>query len=392
MKKKIVLLLTLLASITYAHADGFVSIENVRNAVPGYTGSFDIVLSTSNTETFQAYQLDVQLPEGFSFSGTATNFSDCYKQGALLTTHATTVSDQGNNTRRFSGNANPNASFTSTSGTLLTIYFTVDANASGDLTANLKNISFANTSNASVSSDDATGNITVGSVVTLSEDDTTAPIAISNVDVTVERTLKAGVWNTIVLPFDVPANQIATVFGEGTEIGSFNECTVNGDNSVTVSFTESNSINAHTPYIIKVSDNLTKIDATGVSITESSNLTTDKSSQAFYPGMGNVTITKKMIGSYVPVTLDENLLFISDNNFMFSKGKSKLKGFHAYFNLSSANSAYARMRISFDETTGIKSVKAGDEDDKIFNLSGQRVAEPGRGLYIKNGKTIINKK
>lgn len=384
MKKKIVLLLTLLASITYAHADGFVSIENVRNAVPGYTGSFDIVLSTSNTETFQAYQLDVQLPEGFSFSGTATNFSDCYKQGALLTTHATTVSDQGNNTRRFSGNANPNASFTSTAGTLLTIYFTVDANASGDLTANLKNISFANTSNASVSSDDATGNITVGSVVTLSEDDTTAPIAISNVDVTVERTLKAGVWNTIVLPFDVPAAQIATVFGDGTEIGYFTGYTVDANNNVNVNFESRDAILAHTPYIIKVPAALTEISVSNTSITTASNnLTINK---------GTSKKPKAFIGSYIPTDIEENCLFLSDNNFMFSQGKSKIRGFRAFFNFVDAEAAAARMRISFDETTGIKSVKAGDEDDKIFNLSGQRVAEPGRGLYIKNGKTIINKK
>ena len=391
MNKKIVLLLTLLASITYAHADGFVSIENVRNAVPGYTGSFDIVLSTSNTETCQAYQLDVQLPEGFSFSGTATNFSDCYKQGALLTTHATTVSDQGNNTRRFSGNANPNASFTSTSGTLLTIYFTVDANASGDLTANLKNISFANTSNASVSSDDATGNITVGSVVTLSEDDTTAPIAISNVDVTVERTLKAGVWNTIVLPFDVPADQIATVFGEGTKIGEFTGYDYNTTTKeVKVNFEDKNQIVAHTPYIIKVPGELSQITVSNADITNPTNdLTVNKSVSD--PTFG-IEITKKMIGTYVPVTLDDNCLFLSENNFVFSKGKSKIKGFHAYFNLMQAKQTLARMRISFDETTGIILNKAGDEDDKIFNLSGQRVAEPGRGLYIKNGKTIINKK
>ena len=391
MNKKIVLLLTLLASITYAHADGFVSIENVQNAVPGYTGSFDIVLSTSNTETFQAYQLDVQLPEGFSFSGTATNFSDCYKQGALLTTHATTVSDQGNNTRRFSGNANPNASFTSTAGTLLTIYFTVDANASGDLTANLKNISFANTSNASVSSDDATGNITVGSVVTLSEDDTTAPIAISNVDVTVERTLKAGVWNTIVLPFDVPADQIATVFGEGTKIGEFTGYDYNTTTKeVKVNFEDKNQIVAHTPYIIKVPGELSQITVSNADITNPTNdLTVNKSVSD--PTFG-IEITKKMIGTYVPVTLDDNCLFLSENNFVFSKGKSKIKGFHAYFNLMQAKQTLARMRISFDETTGIILNKAGDEDDKIFNLSGQRVAEPGRGLYIKNGKTIINKK
>lgn len=53
----------------------------------------------------------------------------------------------------------------------------------------------------------------------------------------------------------------------------------------------------------------------------------------------------------------------------------------------------ARMQIVFDnETNGIKSVNnALNESGNYFNLSGQRISEPAKGLYIVNGKKVIIK-
>ena len=43
-----------------------------------------------------------------------------------------------------------------------------------------------------------------------------------------------------------------------------------------------------------------------------------------------------------------------------------------------------------DGTTGVKEVKSGEgKGEKWFTLQGQRVAKPGKGLYIKNGKKVI---
>jgi hypothetical protein len=45
-----------------------------------------------------------------------------------------------------------------------------------------------------------------------------------------------------------------------------------------------------------------------------------------------------------------------------------------------------------DETTGIESVEqAAKADNQYFNLAGQRVAQPTKGLYIVNGKKVIIK-
>ena len=43
-----------------------------------------------------------------------------------------------------------------------------------------------------------------------------------------------------------------------------------------------------------------------------------------------------------------------------------------------------------DGTTGVKEVKSGEvKGEKWYTLQGQRVAKPGKGLYIKNGKVVI---
>ena len=43
-----------------------------------------------------------------------------------------------------------------------------------------------------------------------------------------------------------------------------------------------------------------------------------------------------------------------------------------------------------DGTTSIREVKSGEvKGEEWYTLQGQRVAKPGKGLYIKNGKVVI---
>ena len=45
-----------------------------------------------------------------------------------------------------------------------------------------------------------------------------------------------------------------------------------------------------------------------------------------------------------------------------------------------------------DGTTGVKEVKSGEaKGDEWYTLQGQRVAKPGKGLYIRNGKVVFVK-
>ena len=45
-----------------------------------------------------------------------------------------------------------------------------------------------------------------------------------------------------------------------------------------------------------------------------------------------------------------------------------------------------------DGTTSIREVKSGEvKSDEWFTLQGQRVAKPGKGIYIHNGKVVLVK-
>lgn len=65
----------------------------------------------------------------------------------------------------------------------------------------------------------------------------------------------------------------------------------------------------------------------------------------------------------------------------------------AYLQVPSSTVPGARLNIVFGgETTGISSMKSSESGvDSYFNLSGQRVAAPQKGLYIVNGKKVIIK-
>ena len=45
--------------------------------------------------------------------------------------------------------------------------------------------------------------------------------------------------------------------------------------------------------------------------------------------------------------------------------------------------------VSSETVTGIRLIKAAQTVDAIYNLQGQRISEPAKGLYIKNGKKYV---
>ena len=395
MKQRLFFLAWLLALMTTAHAadaGAIVSISNAKNIVRGYTGSFDVVLNTTNTNLYTTLGLDVQLPEGFTYTG--------YAAGSLLTaSHASNifVSDQGSNTYRFSSYANPTADFTATQGVLLTIYFSV-SNTAVSGTAYVKNASFS-LGSVSYYATDCSAELTVGTTVTLDEDETYTPVAVSGVDVTVNRTLKADVWNTICLPFGLSAAQISSAFGAGTEVATLSSVTYTKEynalededviTAVHISFEPATEMVAHRPYIIKVNSPMTTISFSSVEMTVGTPEL----------NVGTTSNYKKFIGTYAnTMKIPDGGLYISDNQFKYSGGNATLKGFRGYFSfrdkLYGYNTASARaITFDLDGTTGLHAVQgAADEvSDAVYTLSGQRMVHPSKGVYIQNGKKMIIK-
>jgi hypothetical protein len=66
----------------------------------------------------------------------------------------------------------------------------------------------------------------------------------------------------------------------------------------------------------------------------------------------------------------------------------------AYLHLTSEPTGARELSIVFeDEATGVNEVRGQKEEvrDEFYNLAGQRVAQPTKGLYIVNGKKVIVK-
>lgn len=90
-----------------------------------------------------------------------------------------------------------------------------------------------------------------------------------------------------------------------------------------------------------------------------------------------------------------NYVFANQGGLGFYKLGSALSGVakgKAYLDGSAVSSA--RLTISFDDeddVTGIANVREVANNKQFFNLNGQRVAQPQKGLYIVNGKKMIMK-
>lgn len=378
-RRKLLLLLGLMATLTGAYADenGTLAIANVQNAVQGKTGSLDIVLSGS-PRTYRDFQFDITLPEGLTYT--------VHSAGALLNGH--TIQTSGSGTIRFTGYST--GTLTAANGTLLTISFTVDGSATvGDNTVTLANAVFSDDHATHYTLTAGDNTVTVTGALTLSDDDTAAPTPASGVNVTLSRSFDVNKWYTICLPFALTAEKVQTAFGANVKVGDFSGYTVSGS-AIGVNFTTVTAMAANHPYIIKVTDGAVNNPTfNGVDIVAGSpvnNKGTDATDE-------NI---KAMIGVYQETTLENNWLYIKDNRFKYSTGVSKVKPYRAYFRFRDFTDAMHSRSIIIveDGATGIRLIDGAQADGgDWYDLSGRRLSgkPASKGVYIQNGKKVVIK-
>lgn len=248
--------------------------------------------------------------------------------------------------------------------------------------------------------DDIPFTVTIGEPVDprtlLDENATVAPTEATGVDVRVRRTINAGEWSTICLPFAMSASQCKTAFGEDVALGDFSSWSSEEDDegaivAINVGFTTVNEMEANHPYIIKVSEKVTEFTVDGVDIELEEEPMVQVGKRAAERGW--------MYGTYVVTKVPEENLFLSGNKFWYSTGKTTTKGLRGYFEFRDVLDAYydatdagSRITITFDDntTTGISSMHNSQYiiRNDYYNLNGQRVRQPGKGLYIHNGKKV----
>lgn len=229
----------------------------------------------------------------------------------------------------------------------------------------------------------------------LDEASTTMPVAEANANVRVLRTINANEWSTICLPFAMTEAQVKTAFGEEVELGDFTSWSSEKDEddaiiAINVGFTTVSEIEANHPYIIKVREKVTEFTVDGVDIAPEEEPMVQVGRRAAERGW--------MYGTYVVTTVPEENVFLSGNQFWYSTGKTQTMGLRGYFEFRDVLDAYydaagagARITMSFGDntTTGVQmTANRKYENSKCFDLQGRRVTNPGKGLYIQNGKKV----
>ena len=110
-------------------------------------------------------------------------------------------------------------------------------------------------------------------------------------------------------------------------------------------------------------------------------------------------------GSFVKTVVPEDGLFINDNKFWYSTGKTNIKAFRGWFELNAVldkeTDFGAKVFLDIDdEPTDIEGIETAERALKgeVFDLQGRKVANSGskmsnlpKGIYVVNGKKVVNK-
>ena len=210
-----------------------------------------------------------------------------------------------------------------TSGVLMRIVLNAsdDAEVGTEYDVKLSNIELGTANSDKSNIGDVAFKITIGEPlpsVTLNETSDTPPAASEGaVNVTVNRTINAGEWSTICLPFDMDEDQVKAAFGDDVELADFTswsfEGTATNVEKITIGFTDVTEIEKNHPYIIKVSSGITSFTVKNVTIepTTGDDIPsvdcTYKKSKTNYDG--------SMYGYYAYGDIDDHEIFLSENKF-----------------------------------------------------------------------------
>lgn len=220
-------------------------------------------------------------------------------------------------------------------------------------------------------------------VTVLDETSSTNSVTSSKYNILVKRNLTAGVWNTIILPFDISLDNLKRFIGASTVLADFSSATEN-----TLSFTSNTTkIAKGVPCLVKPG-----LSAAGVAFGNVSCQNTNTTSPV---EKGDYTFT----GIYAPTVLTTDDIYVaSGDKLKAGNGTNSLKAFRAYFKYTGGSSPARELFLNIDgETTAISEVIGLEviTDGPVYNLNGQQVSTTKEGLpkgmYIMNGKKFIVK-
>ena len=233
-----------------------------------------------------------------------------------------------------------------------------------------------------------------------------AAAQVGTVDVTLQgRTLyRDGKWNTITLPFNLSAEQIASSVLASADIRALSSAEFS-NSTLTLNFTDENAVTtltAGTPYIVKWAYSETNIENptfTGVTISNANN---DKVCSL---GEGKSVTFKGTYKKQSYTAETPSILLLGDaNTLYYPLAGASIGAQRAYFLLDGLTASEKTNQIRAfvlnfsDETTSIRSIENGkwkieNEAGAWYGLDGRKLdVKPTRkGLYIHNGVKVVIK-
>lgn len=233
--------------------------------------------------------------------------------------------------------------------------------------------------------------------------------------VTINRSMKAGVWTTCVLPFSLNVHQVDAIFGDtyksgsenGTQILYFDH--VEGNKVFFVRHAY-NTIVAGKPFLIKPTKEVTSINT--AEVTDYPYVTIENTKPEYWCSANGYAWASSYSND---MTVKEGDGFISnkDGSFKNFVGESgTLKGFRGYLKRLNTQAGAKPMMLQVvsssnidgdnGETTGIEDLIIDADgqlmpaNNRVYNINGQLVSEDASnfqslpsGIYIINGKKYI---
>lgn len=374
-------------------------------------GTFEISLNMKNSAAIRGYQCDLYLPNGV----TVVEDDEGYPVVTLSTERTTakrhTVEGiiQPDGALRFLSGAQRDYTYSGNDGEVARVSVKVDASmVPGVYPVILKNIKLTETDISKTYSTayvETTLTVTDASDnrVILDENATTAPSASSGaVEVLVKRTLKAGQWSTICLPFEMTEAQVHNIFGTDVQLAEFIDYEVEDDASteITVNFEDAylstDGFMANYPYLIKTSKDITEFSVTAT-------IDPDEEGAVAEYTNGRTGSRKVVYGSFIGTyhagdKIPAKCLFLSGNKFWYSAGNTTLKAYRGYFDFQDvlANVDASLVKFNFylgGIETRIDNIETSESaNGAIYDLGGRKITKPQqRGVYIVNGQKVIVK-
>ena len=400
MKKLVIITLSLFTWLSHVSADEY---QVLDATIPqGGTAVLEIGLDNADTPC-AGFQFVLSLPNGVTVA-TDSNNGLMYTVGTrVIEGYQTEVRKNEQNYSVLSYNMSV-VPISGTSGTIiqLTLQASKTLVVGTTLQGMLKNCKITNTASESfLLHDELPFNITISEPVdnrvVLDESSATPPSDASGVDVRVKRIIHANEWSTLCLPFSMTATQVQDIFGSDVKLATFKgwEATDwdEDDNTtaITVSFESATAINANVPYLIMISKSITDFTVDGVNI--------EVGEPFVSVGKLNRGTFGSFTGSYVPVTIDEDCVFLNNNKLWYSLGNTRMKGFRGYFyfqDVIADGGAGVKMMLDINGATGIEDRIKPSVGTGVFDLSGRKLGDDAsvlrkgqKGVFIHDGRKVV---